>query len=232
MNAYAHWLNVARRHSRRREEADDLLQDALLAAVRAGRRPLECDVDAPWFHGVIANLAIARARSAVRERTRREKLDIIEAAFAPGAEQDPLPDLDTLPDALRRTLVLALNGLDRREIQHVLGISDAALRQRLTALKKQLGDRFKDTDVHALAAAYAARILARNPPDGGKRRTTLARGPAHLDRFRFGISDGDGNLFAISVRPASQNEALRQQQVKPADNPAGETEDSSGEESC
>lgn len=232
MNDYPHWLNVARRHSRRPDEADDLLQDALLAAVRAKRRPLECAEDGPWFHGVIANLATARARSAAREKNRQEKLIITEEPFAPDAEHEPAPEIDTLPDALRRTLVLALNGLDREEIRRVLGITDAALRQRLSALRRQLGDRFENTDIHALAAAYASRILARNPPDGGERRAVLARGPAHLDRFRFGISDRDGNLFAISVQETSQNRASRQQQVKPARKPTGETEDSSGDESC
>lgn len=225
MNSYAHWLNVARRHSRRPEEADDLLQDALLAALCAKRHPLECDADAPWFHGVIANLATARARSAVREKERREHPDVAAEPFAPHAEHEPFPELDTLPDALRRTLVLALSGLDRKEIQRVLGISDIALRQRLTALRKHLGKRFANTDVHALAAAYASRILALNPPDGGKRRAALARGPAHLDGFRFGISDADGNLIAISGEKTSQNEASRQQAINPARTSAGETQD-------
>ena len=53
---YLHLLGVARRHAWRADEAEDVLQEALLAAVAAGR-----DVDDSgnqrWLMGVIRNQA-------------------------------------------------------------------------------------------------------------------------------------------------------------------------------
>lgn len=213
---YEAWLRVARRHSRRPDEAEDLLQDALLAAVRAERHPLTDPEDGAWFRGVLERRARMRARTAVRERARTEGLLAQEAAEDISCDTS-LPDaIDALPAALRRVLVLALNGLDRTEIRQVLGISDAALRQRLTALRRQLPGVLPDADPDALAAAYAARRLKRST-DAGIRRAALAGGPLKVGGFRFGIADDDGNLFAIGT--ASQNGLPRQQEDEPGNDP-------------
>ena len=69
--AYSDLLRLARRHTRRAEEAQDLLQDALLDAVAAGRADLSQSANRRWLIGVIRNRAALAARGAAR-RTRRE----------------------------------------------------------------------------------------------------------------------------------------------------------------
>lgn len=213
MHAYQHWLDVARRYSRRADDAEDLLQDALLAALKARRRPLENAADAPWFHGVIRKHAAMRARTAVRERARNASATIADRSEdlpAHDVHETEWREIAALPNGLRRVLVLTLSGLGRAEIRRVLDISDTALRQRLRALRKHIGDE-RQRDFHALAATYAARLAQNTPPDGGLRRAALAHGPAKLDAFRFAIADPDSNMLAISGK-ASRNDPPRQQQ--------------------
>src|SRR5688572_32304481 len=70
-SAYRDLLRIARRHSRRADEAEDLLQDALLDAVAAGRADLGNLGNRRWLAGVIRNRATLTARTAAR-RVRRE----------------------------------------------------------------------------------------------------------------------------------------------------------------
>lgn len=55
-----------------------------------------------------------------------------------GDRGDVLADL---PPSLRAVAALALAGQTRREIAYLLKLSDTALRQRLTALRRTLGER-------------------------------------------------------------------------------------------
>lgn len=137
--AYRDLLRIARRHSRRAEEAEDLLQDALLAAVAAGRRT-ESAADRAWMAGVIRNRAAHAARSAVRQRRRETQWHELwpdnAAAIAPQVSVDHV--LQGLPPSLKSVAALALSGHSRREIAYLLGVADTALRQRLSAAKRHL----------------------------------------------------------------------------------------------
>lgn len=138
---YAHWLSVARRHARRSGEAEDLLHNAILAAINAGRRDLSDPAAAAWFAGVIRNLGTMDARTAARRRAR-------EAAHAPPPPPEDAADMPAdelaawldavaaLPRAARAVAVLALAGLNRDEIASALCLPDTALRQRLTTVRK------------------------------------------------------------------------------------------------
>lgn len=132
-------LAMARRHARGRIEAEDLLQDALLAALAAGRR--DGATDRAWLAGVMRNLSRMAGRSATRRR-RRETV----AAFAGSAAAEPAEPrsdvrLDDMPRSLRIVAMLALSGHTRTEIRYLLGISDEALRQRISAVKRHLAMR-------------------------------------------------------------------------------------------
>lgn len=222
IDAYRHWLGVARRYSRRANEAEDLLQESLLAALQSGRQPLDDAAVGPWFHGVLRNRAALRARTAARERIREASAVLPEDSIENPVHHSPALDwqeIATLPDGLRRVLVLTLSGLDRAEIRQVLAISDTALRQRLRALRKHLGEP-RTADFHALAATYAARLERNNPPDGGLRRAALARGPARLAAFRFAVADPDCNLLAIGGKTSQTGEPRQQQDESlPIDGP-------------
>ncbi|MEQ1610853.1 MAG: sigma factor [Hyphomonadaceae bacterium] len=64
--AFADLRALARRASRRPDEADDLLQTALLAALESGRNDLAAPEARRWLSGVIRKRATFDARSAAR----------------------------------------------------------------------------------------------------------------------------------------------------------------------
>ncbi len=125
---------TASRVTRRADEAEDLVQDALLVAVSAGRTDLDTLAGQRWLRGVIRNQARLTARTAARRRRREERWQD-ERPPAPVAGETPVvAELVTgLPQSLRVVALLALTGHSRREIAYLLGINDTALRQRLTA---------------------------------------------------------------------------------------------------
>nr|WP_291385473.1 sigma factor [Devosia sp.] len=133
-------MRIARRFGRA-EDADDLLQEALIEAIRHGRASFSASEDRAWLVGVIRNKARMAARGSVR-RSRRDTRWLAERA-SPGetAATDRDDVLADLPPALRAVAALALAGQTRREIAYLLGLSDTALRQRLSALRRILGAR-------------------------------------------------------------------------------------------
>jgi DNA-directed RNA polymerase specialized sigma24 family protein len=141
-SAYGKLLRVAQRCTRRADEAADLLQEALLEAVKAGRTDFADRATQHWLAGVIGNKARLLARGAAR-RLRRETGWFIEQT--PQVQSDDPPDvsamLTELPPALKAVAALALSGHNRREIGYLLELPDTALRQRIRALKRQLMTR-------------------------------------------------------------------------------------------
>lgn len=84
---YAHLLALARRHSRVADEAEELLHDALLEAVRTGRHDFTQAATLRWLAGTIRNLGAMTARGARRRRLR-------ETAWS---EEQPRAVLSPLP---------------------------------------------------------------------------------------------------------------------------------------
>src|SRR5687767_9914640 len=80
LDLYRELRAQARHLARRAEDADDLVQDALLAALEAGRS------DRAWLAGVMRKQSAMTARSAIRRR-RREATAGAEAAAAELAAQ-------------------------------------------------------------------------------------------------------------------------------------------------
>ena len=198
---YAEWLAIARRYARAPHEAEDLLHEALIAAAQAGRTDLDADADRRWLRGVLRNRAAFDARSASRRR-QREAASAMEPVTAPPGdpvlEAWPGTALAALPRSSRHVLALALHGLGRREITAVLGLSDAAFRQRLVALRKALGKMppaFQDE----LRAWGAARARARGA------RSVSGQGNQALDGAApatpgLGTRDPDGHLLVLATK--------------------------------
>lgn len=185
---YAQLLAIARSATRRADEADDLVQDALLEAVRAGRM-IASPQDVRWLGGVIRNRAKLAARGAGRRRLRESHWHAMRPESSPPAEKlDLAATLWALPPSLKAVAALTLSGHNRREIAYLLDLSDAALRQRIAALKRQL----------------TARGIAM--PDGmpglnldlayGRIREALLPGPLRQDGI-FASHDPDGHLFIV-----------------------------------
>ena len=121
------------------DEADDLVQETLLAGLLAGRH------DLPWLSGVLRRQAAMAARAAVRRRRREAQAELhaddVAAAASPQETGPPaphLPWLATLPPSARRLAVLALHGLSADEIRWILRIEPTAFRQRLTRIRQTL----------------------------------------------------------------------------------------------
>lgn len=173
----------ARRHARRPEEADDLLQSALLAALESGRTDLAAPETRRWLSGVIRNRAAFDARTSARRRRRESAWT--DAQAPPEGERGNAVAVDGLPPSLRLTALLALSGHTRQEIGWLLNLSDTALRQRISQLKRALDS------VGAPDAAPSGQLAF-----GRIRRALL--GPARRENAFLASHDPDGHLFVVS----------------------------------
>ena len=184
----------ARRLSRRAADADDLLQDALLAAIEAGRD------DPAWLEGVLKNRAAMTARGESRRRRREAICADPDPGTTPApAAVDHAPAreglLRALPPAARRVAVLALHGLSADEIRWILGVTDTAFRQRLTRIRKALGELPPALRAQAQALAYL-----RDPARAADLQFGLVRRSlkaALAGRAGLGTHDADGHLLVI-----------------------------------
>ncbi|RST88048.1 sigma-70 family RNA polymerase sigma factor [Aquibium carbonis] len=190
---------LARRYARGSQDADDLLQDALIVAIGAGRLR-DRDLDA-WLIGVMRNIAATTHRGAARRAQR-------ETAFASVVEHPSsagLPDglpanfVGSLPPSLRLVAMLAGAGATRAEIRHIIGTSDMALRQRIGTLKA----RWR---VHlAVGGESEGATLSRLPlPFGAIRRALLP--VARQLGVALASHDPDGHLLAFDLSSARPHE--------------------------
>ena len=214
---YNHWLGVAARYAKRRGEAEDLLHDSLLAAVRARRTDLTDEPNRAWLAGTIRNNSMMAARSAGR-RKRREaaagapEVHVPKPALANAADEGTFDQIRSLPAAARIVATLALHGLTRDEIAYVLELAPEALRQRLTTLRKRWGDLSDDARADALDRAHARRrTLGQELESGLIRRALLAF--LH-EQPGLGTHDPDGHLIVLDAR--SRSAPPRQRTGKPA----------------
>ena len=198
LDAYRRLRAEARRHVRRVEEADDLVQDALRIALEQGRD------DPAWLAGVIRQQAAMQARTAVRRRRREARAAdeaICIAADDPAAMHDPAAAralLARLPPAARRVAVLALHGLNAEEIRWVLGIAETAFRQRLTRIRKALGELPPTQRAEALALAYVRDPARSVDLQFGLVRRALKAALRGGDGL--GTHDVDGHLLVVRGR--------------------------------
>ncbi len=183
----------AKRLSRRADDVDDLVQDALLVALEARRSEPE------WLAGVIRHRAAMTARGAARRRRREASTADDACAQNDDARQaasaDPKPLLQRLPPAARRVAVLALHGLSAEEIRWILQLTPAAFRQRLTSIRKAIGALPPEQHAESLALAYVRDPARTVELQFGLVRRALKsalRGGAGL-----GTHDPDGHLLVI-----------------------------------
>jgi RNA polymerase sigma-70 factor (ECF subfamily) len=133
---------------RRREDAEEIAQEAYARAYRRFRDLREPQQFRAWIVRVTWRLAIDRWR-ADRRRSAREQvagenrpgLDVEEAAAR--AERTSLlwKAIDALPDKLRAVLILAaLRGHDIREVAQLLDIPEGTVKSRLFLARKGLAE--------------------------------------------------------------------------------------------
>jgi len=138
------------RLSRRRDVAEDLLEETWLRLVKNAQR-LEADTRlGPWLFTVARNLHVSYCRSRMLEDSAAaslmglwpfsvERSSPFEAAAASELERRIERALTTLPLPSREVLLLVgVAGLDHADAADVCGITPAALRQRLHRARETL----------------------------------------------------------------------------------------------
>ncbi len=182
----------ALRLSRSAEDADDAVQETLLASIQAGR------YDLPWLYGVLQKQVAMQIRAKVRRR-RREEIILDEAQSADVEASQPSQSILTLirslPTASRQVTVLAMHGLNVEEIRYLLNIAPTAFRQRLTSIRKSLGKLPEDQAREALAIAYVREPKRSVELQLGLIRRAL-KAALYGDRC-LGTHDLDGHLMII-----------------------------------
>jgi hypothetical protein len=138
------------------------------------------------------------ARGTARRTQRDTRWFAERTPFTDDASAERSDVLADLPPALRAVAALALAGQTRREIAYLLRLSDTALRQRLSALRRVLGSR-------GVAMPEGLPGLG-GTLDYGRIRDTLL--PLLLrEGGMVAAHDPDGHLFVIR---GSQNRSPRQ----------------------
>lgn len=196
---YAQLRAIARRACRDAGLVEDVVQDAMLAAVLAGRTDFGRPETARWLTGTVRNMARMAARGAARRQGRETWWQAQAASHSPVAETSEVSSLLTsLPSGLKAVATLALSGHSRREIAYLLDLPDTALRRRISDLRARVIDAglALPADLPGLNLDLAY----------GKIRDALL--PSLLKHGgSFASHDPDGHLFIVR---RSQKSLLRQ----------------------
>jgi DNA-directed RNA polymerase specialized sigma24 family protein len=190
---YLSLLRCARRRSRLADEAGDLLQSALLVAIEAQRGDMTRGENRRWLVGVLRNRALHEARSAARRRQRESAYMLRNTGEETAIAAEPERFIATLPPTLRTTALLALTGHTKPEIAWLLRLSDAALRKRISEIRR----RWRRSGLRIPLGAGEPRG---NLPFGHIRRALLSR--VQDVHVVLASHDPDGHLFVVTSQIA------------------------------
>ncbi len=139
-------LRIARRLVPTHEDAEDVVQDAFLSAMRAigtfdVTRPF-----GPWITRIVVNQGITWRRSRARRQDDALPVDLASAGPSPAqvTERNEITDrfraaLEQLPDQQRLMVQLfEVEGLSSPEIAKLTGLSDGTVRWHIHAARKVL----------------------------------------------------------------------------------------------
>lgn len=134
---YRDIFGVARRFAHDDEEARDLVQDVLEIALARGVDDWASPEGAAWLRGVLRKRAAFAVRGQQRRRRRELLAPIASSAGAVAWVWQPA-FLASLPRSLRLVATLASADLCATEIRWLLRLTETALRQRLSGLRRAL----------------------------------------------------------------------------------------------
>lgn len=181
---------IALRYAETPDDADDLVQDMLVAALVQRRVPSD-DGFLAWAHGVFRRRALFVARTEGRRR-RREALYAADADPSGEAIRKlPREFIDTLSPSLKTVALLANVGLGRAEIAGLLGIADTALRQRISNLRRAWREFGGTPEVGEIPRGY--------PSLRGHRRRSVKADLVRIPGARFAVADPDGHAIVFGV---------------------------------
>lgn len=181
---------MARRFAHSEDEARDLAQDTVMIALARGLDDWSAPERRGWLRGVVRKHAAFVVRGQARRR-RREALP--DGARASGISRWVwrADFLASLPRSLRVVAALASADLCAAEIRWLLGLSDTALRQRLTALRRAVR-----------AEGEAPTRTASEPQSAfGGRRAQLLAGLRRQHGRLVATHDPDGHVILLRIGP-------------------------------
>ncbi len=128
------------------QDADDLVQDALVRALDFLPRRTHDTTVQPWLFAILHNLFVSRWRTARRRMQVLTAVDAdgIEMPVPPGQEwslavRDMMRGFDLLPLEQREVLLLVVvEGLDYRDVATILGIPIGTVMSRLSRCRDSL----------------------------------------------------------------------------------------------
>ena len=183
------------------EEIADLEQETFMRALVSLPSLREKDHFRPWVTAIARNLALGQQRTAGRERGNlrelairaedREKVEIAEAGLIESA-------LTRLPADTSRILRLYyFEGVNGKTIARQLGITAAAVRQRLSRGRNQLKEEIMDTvrSDDDLAEAIVKRLL-----ETGKSLTERGQYQDAVDKFIEALNEISDNPLRATVQ--------------------------------
>jgi DNA-directed RNA polymerase specialized sigma24 family protein len=188
-DAYRDLLRAARGCTRSLEEARDLAQDVLVIALARGLDDWPSPARRAWLRGVVRKRAALLVRSQMRRRCREALPD--GAGSRAGAWSWQPRFLASLPPSLRVVATFASADLCAGEIRWLLGLSDTALRQRLSALRRAVR-----------AEPEPPTLPAPEPRAGfGGHRAQLLAALRRQPSEAIATHDPDGHPLFLCVRP-------------------------------
>jgi RNA polymerase sigma-70 factor (ECF subfamily) len=128
------------------QELDDMVQETFLRAYEGLPRVLDTGRFGAYVHGIALHLCADRLRRKARGVASLESVELEPAARAEDCEDERLAKLRAavgrLPEAQREALLLFyFQDLSYERMAAVLGITAAAVNQRLTRARAQLRER-------------------------------------------------------------------------------------------
>jgi RNA polymerase sigma-70 factor (ECF subfamily) len=131
---------------RHREDAEDAAQEAFTRAYRSFNQLRDRDRFRAWIVKATWRVAITKYRDKRRRRGRELEIEIDavspEAADAEERAGRVWRAIDTLPDTLRITIVLAgIEGHNMREVAALLGVPEGTVKRRLFDARQMLKER-------------------------------------------------------------------------------------------
>lgn len=183
-------LATARRFARSEDEARDLTQDVLTIALERGVDDWSTPARQAWLRGVVRKRAAFVGRAEARRRRRELLADQLDAEGPVAWAWQP-EFLGSLPRSLRLVALLASADLGAAEIRWLLRLTDTALRQRLSALRRALRGHDEAPTVPA----------AEPPASFGPQRAQVL---SHLRRRggrAIATQDPDGHVLFLKIDP-------------------------------
>jgi RNA polymerase sigma-70 factor (ECF subfamily) len=161
-------FNFLARLSRRREVAEDLLEETWLRVVRHTSRLRDDTQLAPWLFTIARNIFVSYCRSRHLDYDAAAGMHLwpvlppapspFEAAAAGQLQQRVEVAMATLPGPYREVLLLvAVEGMTPAEASVVCGVTPEAMRQRLSRARTLLAERLEGAG--SLRAAKLREVL-------------------------------------------------------------------------